>query len=299
MNHRTTLAVRFAVAASFAVLGAGCSKDAPPPATAAAATTPSTAPLTGAAPTGNSTAPSAPSTTTPAPGSAFAVSPEARAIVDAADRDAKDRELDAGRKPAELLSFLALRPGMRVAELGAGGGYTTELLARAVGPSGVVYGQNSAGLLEKFAQKPWSERLAKPVDKNVVSMVREFDDPFTPAAKDLDAVVCVLFYHDTVWLKVDRDKMNAAVFRALKSGGEYVIVDHSGKPGTGTNETKSLHRIEESAVKSEIEKAGFKLTSEASFLREPSDTRDWSASPGSAGDKRGHSDRFVLKFVKP
>ena len=95
---------------------------------------------------------------------------------------------------------------MRVAELGAGGGYTTELFARAVGPDGTVYGQNNKFVLERFAAKPWNERLAKTVMKNVVRVDRELDDPFPPDAKNLDAVLVVLVYHDFVWLGVDRTR---------------------------------------------------------------------------------------------
>lgn len=255
---------------------------------------------------GGGTATTTPSAPSASPGSAsmatptaIAVSPELRAIVEAPDRDPRDRAIDAGRKPGELLAFVGVKPGMKVAELGAGGGYTAELLARAVGSSGVVYGQNNPWIIEAFAKKPWAERLDKPVNKNVVGVTREFDDPLPPEATDLDAVVCILFYHDTFWLNVDRAKMNAAVFRALKPGGVYVVVDHSGRAGTGVGEVKTLHRIEESVVRSEIEKSGFKLAAEGSFLREPADARDWNASPMAAGDKRGHSDRFALKFVKP
>ena len=227
------------------------------------------------------------------------VPPAIRAVVDAPDRDPEDKKLDAGRKPAELLAFAGIKPGMKVADLAAGGGYSTELLARAVGPTGVVYGQNSAMLLEKFAEKPWAARLAKPADKNVLKVTRDFDDPLPPEAKDLDAVIFVLFYHDTFWMQTDRQKMNAAVFRALKPGGVYLIVDHSGRSGTGAKEVKTLHRIEESVVRSEVPRAGFKLTEDADFLRNADDKRDWSASPGDAAEKRGTSDRFVLKFVKP
>src|SRR5205085_1957963 len=125
--------------------------------------------------------------------------------------------------------------------------------------------------LEKFAEKPWSERLAKPVMKNVKRADRDFDDPLPPEAKDLDAVVDVLFYHDTYWLKVDREKMNKAIYSALKSGGVYGIVDHSGRAGSGTTETQTLHRIEEKAVIDDVTKAGFKLAAEADFLRNPDD----------------------------
>jgi len=223
----------------------------------------------------------------------------ATAAADAPDRSDADRALDAGRHPRELLTFAGIRPGMRVAELGAGGGYTTELLARAVGPTGKVWAQNSRLILERFAEKPWSERLAKPVMANVVRVDREFDDPLPPAARDLDAVLIVLFYHDTVWMGVDRARMNRAVFAALKPGGEYVVVDHSGRKGSGAEETQTLHRIEQSVVEKEVAAAGFVRDGEADFLRNPADARDWNDSPRVAGERRGTSDRFVLRFVKP
>jgi predicted methyltransferase len=226
------------------------------------------------------------------------VPPEIEKLVSAPDRSDDDRALDPGRHPGELLAFLALPPGGRVAELGAGRGYTTELLVRAVGPKGKVWGQNSAGLL-KFVGKGWEERLHRPAMKGVVRVDREFDARLPPEAKNLDAVVDVLFYHDTVWLGVDRDKMNKAVFDALKSGGQYVVVDHSAADGHGTDDTKTLHRIEEKVVVEEVERSGFRKAGTADFLRNPEDARDWNAAPGAAADKRGTSDRFVIKFIKP
>jgi predicted methyltransferase len=234
--------------------------------------------------------------TVPTPASEAA---DYRMLVDASDRAEADRKLDTGRKPAEFLAFLGAQPGMVVAELGAGGGYTAELLARAVGPTGTVYAQNSKFILERFAEKPLEERLAKPVNSHIVRVDREFDDPFPPDVKPLDLVVMNAFYHDTVWLKVDRAQMNRKIFEALKPGGHYVVIDSSAKPGTGMNDVQTLHRIDENVVRQEIEAAGFKLESSSDFLRNPEDTRDWSASPGAAGEKRGTSDRFAFRFVKP
>jgi predicted methyltransferase len=238
---------------------------------------------------------------------ALTVTPEASAIVAAADRSDADKALDAGRHPGELLTFLGLAPGMHVAELVAGTGYTTELLARAVAGSaskgssankGKVWAENPPGFL-KFVGAAYKDRLAKPVMKDVIRADREVVSPFPADAKNLDAVVCVLNYHDTVWLNVDRGKMNKAVFDALKKGGEYVIVDHSAAPGHGLDDVKTLHRIEEATVASEVTKAGFEAAGTANFLRNPEDARDWNDSPTEAAEKRGTSDRFVLKFVKP
>ncbi|HEY1101444.1 MAG TPA: SAM-dependent methyltransferase [Myxococcota bacterium] len=237
---------------------------------------------------------------TPPPPPAPSAPPTPAEIVAASDRDADDVALDAGREPAALLDFLDVRPGMVVADLGAGRGYTTELLARAVGPEGRVYAQNPKFVVEKFADAPLTARLKKPVNNNVVRVDREFDAPLPPEANGtVDVVINVLFYHDTVWLKVDRAAMNAAIFDALKPGGSYVVVDHSGRDGSGTSETQTLHRIEQSSVVAEILGAGFVLAEEAHFLRHAEDRRDWNASPGAAAERRGESDRFVLKFKKP
>lgn len=236
----------------------------------------------------------------PAPVSVSSQLPDgAQAAVAAQDRSADDRALDEGRKPAELLAFFGIARDMRVAELSAGGGYTTELLARVVGSNGKVYAQNSRVILERFAEAPWSARLAKPVMSNVIRVDRELDEPLPPEARELDAIIMVLFYHDSVWMKTDRDRMNRAVFAALKPGGVYGIVDHAGRDGTGVSEAETLHRIEEKVVREEVQKAGFVLDGEATFLRNPADSRDWNASPRKAAERRGTSDRFVLRFKKP
>jgi predicted methyltransferase len=89
------------------------------------------------------------------------------------------------------------------------------------------------------------------------------------------------------------------VFAAQKQGGVYGIVDHSAAAGAGVKGAKSLHRIEESVLRREVEQAGFQLVARGDFLANPADTRDWSTSPSTAGERRGTSDRFVLKFKKP
>jgi predicted methyltransferase len=226
------------------------------------------------------------------------VSPRSQAIVDAADRTEEDRRIDPGRRPAELLTFLRVEPGMRVGELAAGAGYTAELLARAVAPNGVVYAENPAIVLGG-SDAPWRARLARPSMKTVVRVDRELDDPFPPEASGLDLVVINLVYHDTVYLHVDRDRMNRAVFASLKKGGRYAVIDHSGRSGSGVSDAQRLHRIDESTVRDEVARAGFLLLTADSFLRNPADMRDWSASPGEAGPRRGTSDRFALMFVKP
>jgi predicted methyltransferase len=229
---------------------------------------------------------------------ALDVPPDVNAIVQMMDRYDSDRDLDAGRHPGELLAFLNLSKGAQVGEIVAGGGYTTELLARRVGSSGKVWAENPPALL-KYFRRPFKERMDKGVMGCVTPVERPVDSPFPAEAKDLDAVVNVLAYHDAVWMQADRDRMNKAVFAALKPGGEYVIVDHSAATGHGTADAKTFHRIEEATVTKEVLRAGFRKAESANFLRNPADGRDWNDSPNAAGDKRGTSDRFVLKFVRP
>jgi predicted methyltransferase len=216
------------------------------------------------------------------------------AIIAASDRVDSDRQTDQRRDPVKLLAFTGVKSGMTVLDMGAGGGYSTELMARAVAPSGVVYGQNPADIGER-AKTRFEARLKTPGGKNIVSLARPFDDPLPADVRDLDLITFLFFYHDTTYMPVDRAEMNRKLYAALKPGGMLVIADHSAKPGDGTSVGKSLHRIEESALRREVEAAGFKLVAEGDFWRHPEDARDFSIQPPSGKAV----DEFVLKFQKP
>src|SRR5258708_13685846 len=110
--------------------------------------------------------------------------------------------------------------------------------------------------------------------KNVVHVIRDFDDPIPPDVKALDLITFFFAYHDVTYMPVDRAEMNRKMFAALKPGGFLVIADHSARPGDGITVAKTLHRIEESALRQEIEAAGFKFAGEADFLRNPQDPPD-------------------------
>ncbi len=219
-----------------------------------------------------------------------------KAAVNAPDRPADDKALDEGRKPEQMLAFFGIKPGMQVADIWAGGGWTTELLSRVVGPSGKVYSQN----IPKFPAKyqaiadQWHARV--PRLANVVEVAKPFDaaDLLPVPPNSLDAVIINMNYHDMVGLKLDRAKINQQIFTALKPGGVYGIVDHSAQAGSGDRDTTTLHRIDENFVINEIEKSGFKLKASSSALRHPEDDRTWFVFK-----KRGQTDRFMLKFVKP
>ena len=225
---------------------------------------------------------------------ATAQSADYAAIIAAPDRSDADRKTDERRDPVKLLVFTGVQPGMRVLDMGAGAGYSTELMARAVAPGGVVYGQNPADLPER-AKARFEARLQTPAARNIVSLVRPFDDPLPADLRDLDLITLLFFYHDTTYLNVDRAEMDRKLYAALKPGGTLVIADHSARPGDGTSVGKTLHRIEESALRREIEATGFKLVAEGDFWRHPEDSRDFSIQP----PPNKPVDEFVLKFQKP
>lgn len=211
------------------------------------------------------------------------------AVIAAPDRSPADRQTDARRNPEPLLQFVAAKPGMKVLDVGAGAGYSTELLARSVGPKGIVYGQNAR------QRDNFEERMRTPAMKNVVSVVRPYEDPVPPEAKNLDLITMFYVYHDIVNTPVDRNKMNRRLYESLRPGGRFVVADHSAQAGAGTSVTKSLHRIEEAALRQEVQAAGFKLEAEGDFLRNPADPRDKHYSEVTGVP----NDRFVLRFVRP
>jgi predicted methyltransferase len=223
-----------------------------------------------------------------------AKAPDYEAIVAAPDRSDADRQVDPRRQPAKMLAFAGVRPGMKVLDMEANAGYSTELLARAVAPDGVVYAQDSAAVIERFVKDKFDIRAQKPVMKNVVHAVRDFDDPVPPDVSGFDLITFFFAYHDITYMEVDRVAMNRKMFAALKPGGFLVIADHSARPGDGTTVSKTLHRIEESTLRQEIEAAGFKLAGEADFLRHPEDPRD-----AAVFRPKIPTDEFILKFQKP
>ena len=230
------------------------------------------------------------------------------AIVNSPDRTAADRDNDKRRKPEQVLGFIGMRPGMVALDVVAGGGYTTELLARAIGPTGRVFGQAQprdpsrpvapgarppgAGVLDRQARLADAKVSAAPV----ALVLQRLVDPVPPelAQGQVDVVTLMFNYHDLGALGEGRAQMNRAIFAALKPGGVYIVADHSGRAGTGISESTTLHRIEEAFLRSEVEAAGFKFSASGSFLRNPADPRD-KETPEPPMPK----DEFILKFVKP
>ena len=218
------------------------------------------------------------------------------------DRPQRDRARDVDRKPAEVLAFFGVRPGMTVVELMAGGGYYVEILSRAVGQGGKVIAHNNQFVLDRFAEGPLSARLAENRLPNVERVTSEVDElPFQE--NSIDLLILNRFYHDLFWQKrpdgesPDRARMNTLILRALKPGGVFGVVDHHAEPGSRGRDAQTLHRIDARLVKQEILAAGFILDEESDLLKNSSDTRDWNIFADDAA-RRDQTDRFVYRFRK-
>jgi predicted methyltransferase len=221
---------------------------------------------------------------------------ELRSALANSSRSEADKSRDAGRKPADVLTFLGIGKGMTVMDVIAAGGYYTEVLSIAVGPEGKVYAQNPAAVLQfrdGANDKAMTARLA---DHRLVNVVR-WDHELTAIGLDagsLDAAITALNFHDIY----NRDPAAAVgmlqVIRGLlKPGGVFGIIDHSGSPGANNAE---LHRIDPAKVMEAVQAAGFELAGDSDLLANPADDRTQMVfAPG----VRGNTDRFLLKLVKP
>jgi predicted methyltransferase len=230
------------------------------------------------------------------------VHPAITAALASPARPEADRKRDEGRHYAPLLEFFGVRPGQTLIEYTATGGVTAEVLARAVGPRGKVYMQNSPAWIE-FAgaagKKSVDDRLAHNRLPNVVRLDHVPEDLGLPPGS-IDGAVMNLVFHDMFWMSRDVPSIVASLYRSMKPGGWVGVVDHAAPAGTGSSyaaERSGQHRIDEDFTKQLFLDAGFKLDKESPLLRNPADDRQ---KPFFAPEFRDQpTDRFVLRFVKP
>lgn len=207
---------------------------------------------------------------------------------------AADAARDDNRHPEELMEFLAIVPGSRIVDIGAGDGYTSLYMARENGDAGLVYAHNTPawrGFLKPYVDA----RLKNGPLAGIEWLETPFADPIPQFIRDVDLVTNILTYHDTIYYLVDRDAMNRNIFSALKSGGRYVVVDHAARDEDDDRVAQSLHRISEKFLIAEVVKAGFVVDETASFLRYGDDDRTslaWTK-------PQPRTDRFVIAFRKP
>lgn len=214
-----------------------------------------------------------------------------RKAVQSPERVAAMTSRDADRKPAELLMLSGVKPGDKVVEFAAFGQYFTTLLSSIVGDKGSVL----------MIDLPYTEARSGAASRDFVAKhpntkyeIIDYNNVTLP--DNVDIVFNVLYYHDLPLNNVDTAKLNAKIFKALKPGGIFFIIDHNAKPGSGMTFTKDLHRIDPEVIRKEVKAAGFELVEDSKLLANPEDDHSWMVfSPG----KRGTTDQAVLKFRKP
>jgi predicted methyltransferase len=220
------------------------------------------------------------------------------AAVASPDRPADDTARDADRKPAALLAFAKIAPGERVADIIPGGGYFTRLFSKAVGPKGKVYALFPAEVLARDpkAADAVNASAASPAFSNVTVLTIAKGQWATP--EPVDVAWTSQNYHDVYgfFTPAGAAQLDAAVFKMLKPGGEFIVIDHVAKTGASDTAPTTLHRIDPATVKAQVIAAGFVFEGESDALRNPADTHELKVFDPAI---RGKTDQFVFRFRKP
>jgi predicted methyltransferase len=223
----------------------------------------------------------------------------ADAAIDAAianpERTQADRDRDVREKPAEVLAFAGVKPGMTVADLFAGGGYYDELLAGVVGANGKVYSINNLPYVQ-YSKKDREARFTEGRLNNVEPRIIEaswFDLP----AKSVDVAIIVMSFHDVFWVDekegwpaINTEGFIDSVKRMLKPGGKLLVVEHNAPAGTGAEMAGKAHRLNEEFAKKAITSRGFVLEKTWDGLRNKDDQLDKMVFDPAV---RGKTDRYV------
>ena len=216
-------------------------------------------------------------------------------------RSEKDIERDAARKPADVLEFFGVEPGMKVLDLFSGGGYYAEILSYVVGPEGRVISHSN----EAYAQYVGDEVITRYANDRLpnIEILMAENNELSLVAGDYDAVMMILSFHDIFWVdpkngwaKIDGPKMLGELFNSLKPGGIVGIVDHHAKAGSPRETGGTLHRIDAAVVISDMESAGFVLDGKSDLLENMDDDYNKSMADPAV---RGKTSRFVMRFLKP
>lgn len=235
------------------------------------------------------------------PVAAMAKAPDYAAAIADPKRPAEAKALDEGRKPAETLAFLGLKPGMKAADIVTGSGYWAEIMADVVGPKGKVTGFEPSQFTAKpESQQKWQALQARRPEVRWASYPFE---AFTAPAGSFDFTLISLNYHDLYWQSekfgipfTDPAAFVKALYAATRPGGIVGVIDHVGPAGDTRAIVDRLHRIDPAVVKADFTTAGFVLDGESPLLANPQDDHSKNVFDPAI---RGKTDRFLFRFRKP
>jgi predicted methyltransferase len=227
--------------------------------------------------------------------------PTVAAAVAAPGRSADNLKLDESRKPAEVLRFLGLRPGMKVLDPFGLNKYWAEITAPAVGPKGHVTVWEPTQFLKDEGKKSFDEFAAKQTNVSLISS--PFEAPNLPA-NAYDFALINLDFHDLYWTsekygipKMNPDAWLKTLYAAMKPGATVGVIDHVASPNSDVRATvEKYHRIDPEVVKADFKRAGFVLEGTSDILRNPADDHSLLVFDPKI---RGKTDRAILKFKKP
>ena len=216
------------------------------------------------------------------------------AALDNPARAEADKGRDEARKPAEVLVFIGVEPGMTVLDIAASAGWYTEVFSVAVGEDGTVYSQNTLATLERrdgASDKALSARLA---DDRLPNVIRADGEINAIEPGSIDVAFTALNFHDTYNFAGAEvaAALLAEIYAVLKPGGVLGFIDHSGDPEQSNTK---LHRIPKQIVMDLATESGFIVEAESDVLAHPEDDRTEMV----FGEIRGKTDRFLLKLRKP
>lgn len=226
------------------------------------------------------------------------------AAVASDSRPDSDRVRDANRKPADVLEYIGIEPGMTVLDLFTGGGYYAEIIAHIVGDQGKVIAQTNeayrsfGGMGEQL-----DARAGENGHSNIEILIAE-NNELSLEPDSIDAAMLVMSYHDLYlideengWPAIDVSGYLAEIRKGLRPGGTFTIIDHVGAAGISAEESgNSVHRIDPALVVTAMQEAGFTLEGESDLLRNPNDDHSQIVF---AEDIRGKTDRFIMVFASP
>ena len=223
------------------------------------------------------------------------------AAVASPSRNPDNVKLDEGRKPAQVLKFLGLKPGMNVLDLFGANAYWAEMTAPVVGPKGHVTVWMPSQFYSDKGKASFVTFMAS--HPNVSIVTSPFEAPDLPA-NYADWVILNDNYHDTYWqnakYKIPQMDPNAflkAVYASMKPGATIGVIDHVANPNSDTRATvDKYHRIDPNVVKADFKRAGFVFSGSSDLLRNPADTHQVEVHDPAI---KGKTDRFIFLFKKP
>ena len=220
------------------------------------------------------------------------------AALAAESRPEADRERDRNRMPLQTLSFFGLKDNMRVIELAPGGGWYTRVLAPVLAENGKLYVAIGAGRVsEQLLSQPGfgqaeqletTDNLRRPKGSRFY-LVNDFDFGVT----DIDMILTFRNLHN--FDEASRAKLNEQVYKALKSGGLYGVVDHTKRHMQSPN-NENRRRIDPVLVVKEMLEHGFEFVDYSDLHYRADDGLEFEVGRRSVS---GNTDRFTMLFRKP